>query len=174
MRTAGVKRYPTTTGAAGRAQRAAVKELFLRKTQNRYFSTIDLEIFQAHHRFMKTTQARHTITIGSDFQVVRYDAEYADMDNPQGAVVDEVFYLLAEDARGARKVWGQFDTLEAAEAAVEFAPAVYTWNDTHPAYGSEAYAASDAEADWAEYERANDGPLYGLRSTATPGYKGGF
>lgn len=117
---------------------------------------------------------RHTITIGSDFQVVRYDAEYADMSNPQGAVVDELFFLIAEDARGARKVWGSFYSLEEAEAAVPFAPAVYLWADTYPAYGSEAYVASDEEANVREWERANDGPVWGLRATATPGYQGGF
>jgi len=122
---------------------------------------------------MKTTQ-RHTITAGSDFRVIGYDPEYADMSNPQGALVREVFYLLAEDARGARRAWGSFDTLEEAEAAVPFAPAVYTWNETYPAYGSEAYVASDEEANVREWERANDGPVYGLRATATPFYEGRF
>lgn len=127
---------------------------------------------------MKTTQntnkatQRWAIGVGSDYQVTGYNPEFADMDNPQGALVDEVFFLLAETPRGDRKVWGRFDSAAQAEAAVELAPAVHLWDEWFPAYGSEAYMASDAEAELAEWERANDGPLYGLRATATPGYEG--
>lgn len=112
---------------------------------------------------------RWTITIASDFQVTGYDAEFADMDNPQGALVDEVFHLSATNARGDRKEWGRFFTADAAEAAIPFAPPVFMWADGSPVYGSEAYQASDVEAEWAAYERNNDGPLYGLRATATMG-----
>jgi len=112
---------------------------------------------------------RHTITIASDFQVTGYNPEAADYTNPQGALVSEVFYLLATTQRGARKAYGSFDSFEAAEAAIPFAPMVCLWGDTYPEYGSIAYQESDAEAEWAAYERANDGPLYGLRATATMG-----
>lgn len=117
--------------------------------------------------------ARYTLGIGSDLKVVGYDGEFADMDNPQGAIVREVFYLSATTERGDRKAWGSFDSYEEAEAAIPEAPMVELWAEDSPVYGSEAYQHSDAEAEWAHYEREYDGPVYGLRATMTPGgYRG--
>jgi len=111
---------------------------------------------------------RHTITIASDLVVDRYDAEYADMSNPQGAVVEEVYYLLATDRLGYRKAYGSFNTEQEAEAAIPAAPPVSTWNDSSPEYGSVAYQQSDAEQDLCQWERDHDGPVYGLRATYQP------
>jgi hypothetical protein len=120
---------------------------------------------------MKAAQRWH-IAAGSEYRVTGYDAEFADLSNPQGALVEELFFLVAETDRGDRRVYGTYASAELAEAAVPAAPPVVLWDEWYPVYGSEAYQASDEEASYAEWERANDGPLYGLRSTPTPGYTG--
>lgn len=114
---------------------------------------------------------RWTLGVVSEMRVAGYDPEYADMSNPQGAVVHEVFTLLAESAKGYRRAWGSFWTAAEAEARLPYAPPVDMWPKVAPAYGSEAYVAEGIEADVAEWERANDGPVYGLRATATLGYE---
>ena len=117
---------------------------------------------------------RYTISINSDLKVVGYDGEFADFDNPQGAIVREVFHLSATTARGDRKAFGAFDSFEAAEAAIPFAPMVEAWGEDYPVYGSEAYQDSDTEAEWAAWERDHDGPVYGLRATYQPSLEGGL
>ncbi len=124
------------------------------------------------HSKQPTPKTRWTLGVSSDLKVTHYDAEFADMDNPQGAMVAEVFHLCAVTERGDRRAWGSFPTYEAAQAAIPSAPSVVLWFEDSPVYGSEAYQLSGAEAEFAEYERANDGPIYGLRGTATPGYRG--
>jgi hypothetical protein len=88
----------------------------------------------------KASQERWGVRVSSDFLVLRYDPEYAQMDNPQGAVVGERFHLEATNEYGDRRVWGGFDTASDAEAALEFwAPPVFLWDESYPVYGSEAY-----------------------------------
>jgi hypothetical protein len=89
----------------------------------------------------------------SDYVVVGYDGEYADMDNPEGAVYAERFRIVAEDAKGYRRTWGGlYESPEAAEAAyVLLAPPVDLWDEIQPCYGSEAYAD-----DWEEHEAELD------------------
>jgi hypothetical protein len=86
----------------------------------------------------------------SDYAVVGYNPENADMDRPRGEIIREVFSIVAEDDKGRRRAWfgGRFLTLEAAETAyLLFAPPVGLWDEIRPAYGSEAYARN-----WREYE----------------------
>ena len=103
----------------------------------------------------KTCEACHnntwSISFPSDFVVVGFDSECADMDNPRGEIIRERFYIVAEDAKGNRRLWGGlYDTPEAAEAAYAFlAPAVSNWEATRPCYGSEAWTP---EVDAAEVE----------------------
>lgn len=82
---------------------------------------------------------RHTITVRSDYQVVGYDGEFADMSNPQGAIIQEVFFLLATNVDGDRLVYGSFDSKDAALTAIPDAPPVSIWATTEPEYGSLAF-----------------------------------
>lgn len=93
----------------------------------------------------------------SDFVVVGYNPENADMSNPNGAIIRERFYIVAEDAKGNRRTWGGLYESEAtAEAAYAlFAPPVEFWEETRPCYGSEAWTA-EVEAAEAEAERADE------------------
>jgi hypothetical protein len=94
----------------------------------------------------------------SDFVVVGYDGEYADMSNPRGEIIRERWYIQAEDAKGNRRVWGDlYESPEAAEAAYSLeAPPVEFWDETQPCYGSEAYVEGDWEQEMAEREREDD------------------
>jgi hypothetical protein len=100
----------------------------------------------------------------SDFVVVGHNPENADMSNPRGEIVRERWYILAEDAKGNRRVWGGlYDSPEAAEAAYSLeAPPIDLWDETQPCYGSEAYQDGDWEQDQIEREREEDlnGPYF--------------
>jgi hypothetical protein len=99
------------------------------------------------------TQNKVTIEVASEFRVIRYDAEYADMDNPRGEIVGEVFFLVAEDARGARWAWGEgWRDAAAAEAAIATAPPVVLWSPCRPAYGSVAYIEDGGEEETVAWE----------------------
>src|SRR5262249_1593540 len=91
------------------------------------------------------TRTRWTIGVSSDFIVVRYDHEYADMDNPQGAVVRERFHLEAVTDFGDRRGTGSFRAPEEAEAAIAGAAPVTTWAESYPVYGSAAFVAYGEE-----------------------------
>lgn len=85
--------------------------------------------------------------------MVGYNPEMADMDRPRGEIVREVFFLVAEDARGARWTWSQgWQEAEAAEAAIAVAPPVILWASWQPAYGSVAYMEDGGEEDAREWE----------------------
>jgi hypothetical protein len=71
--------------------------------------------------------------------VVGYDGEFADMSNPQGAIIREVFFLLATDTDGNRLAYGSFDSEDAALTSIPDAPPVSTWAPTEPEYGSLAF-----------------------------------
>jgi hypothetical protein len=99
------------------------------------------------------TQNKVTIGVASEFCVIGYDGEYADMDNPRGAIVREVFFLVAEDARGARWAWGEgWRDADAAEAAIATAPPVILWSPWRPAYGSVAYIEDGGEEEMVAWE----------------------
>ena len=111
------------------------------------YAEIDFSVFDEP----EPSSERWFINFPSKFVVVGHDGEYADMDNPTGAIICERFYILAEDAKGNRRIWGDlYDSPEAAEAAYAFlAPAVSNWEATRPCYGSEAWTP---EVDAAEVE----------------------
>lgn len=94
---------------------------------------------------------RWTIGIASDLAVVGYDYENADMDRPHGEIIREVYYLQATNDRGDRREFGGFDSLEAAEADIVFAPPVLLWSEGRPEYGSRAWQLY-GEADQMESE----------------------
>lgn len=99
-----------------------------------------------------------TVGFPSDFVTVGFNSENADMDNPDGAIIQERFSVVAEDALGHRRVWGGlYESPEAAEAAYSLlAPIIALWEEIRPAYGSEAYAANwkEHQADDIARERA--------------------
>lgn len=73
------------------------------------------------------------------------------MSNPQGAILREVFFLLATDEDGNRLVYGSFDSEDSALVAIPDAPPVSTWAPTEPEYGSLAFQRY-GEADLIEWE----------------------
>jgi hypothetical protein len=93
----------------------------------------------------KASRTRWTISVSSDFVVVGHDPEYAEMDNPQGAIVGERFHLEATNEYGDRRVAGSFVTPEEAEAAIAHAAPVAIWAESFPVYGSEAFVAYGEE-----------------------------
>lgn len=84
---------------------------------------------------------RATISLASDFEVVGFNPEAADLDRPRGEIVAEVFYLVATFADGERVSHGSYRSIEAAEAAIADAPPVQLWIAHPPEYGSAAYLA---------------------------------
>jgi hypothetical protein len=101
-----------------------------------------------------------TVGVASDFVVKRYDPEYAEMDNPRGAIVGERFFLLAEAEDGSRWSFGGFETEAEAEEAYELtAPPVSEWGEDQPCYGSLAYRRMGCSAEyWDEDEIAGEHP----------------
>jgi hypothetical protein len=100
------------------------------------------------------TRTTLTVDIASEFRVVGYNPENADMDRPRGEIVREVFFLVAEDARGARWIWGEgWQDAAAAEAAYRFfAPPVFLWSPWRPAYGSVAYMEDGGDEEMMAWE----------------------
>jgi len=96
-----------------------------------------------------------TIGVASGMQVTGYNSENADYDRPRGEIIEEVFYLSAEDREGNRRAFGSFLTRELAQKAILTAPPVDSWTDIQPAYGSLAYEQY-GQADDIESERRHD------------------
>lgn len=114
---------------------------------------------QPRTRTQPVAARRFVILIGSDYRVIGYNPENADMDRPRGEIVREVFYLYATDADGYRFSHGAFDSYEAADAAIAAAPPVSLWDADTPEYGSVAYQREDGEAalvDWEARHEAHD------------------
>lgn len=107
-----------------------------------------------------TTATRYTITVASELQVVGYNPEMADMDNPRGEIVKTIFFLLAEDVDGNRLRYGCYRSEVQADVALQhLAPAVSAdaWDETYPCYGSRAYEAyGEADAIAAEARMVED------------------
>lgn len=106
---------------------------------------------------------RCTIGVGSEYRVVGYDPEMADLDNPRGELVEVVFFLLATDADGNRWMWGSFSSLYNAEVAISQAPPIVTWFETYPEYGSLAFQQYGEEDLLAWEGRHVDAEVFGDR-----------
>lgn len=106
----------------------------------------------------KKANTLFTIGVGSDLRVVGYNPENADMDNPRGETIREVFHVEATNEYGERRVWGSFSSEEVAvQAYLHIAPPVATWTISNPVYGSYAYEEYGAAQDMAaEREMARD------------------
>jgi hypothetical protein len=110
------------------------------------------------------TKAKATwvIEVASDLAVVGYNPESADLDRPNGEIVGEVFYLRATNARGDAQEFGAFDTLDAAEASIPFAPPVFLWTPGRPVYGSSSYVAYGQDDDIESERRHQDAEAWGF------------
>ena len=114
---------------------------------------------------MTDTKKRYSVGIGSEYRVVRWDPEYADMDHPNGEIVDEVFFAIAEDENGNRWSWGGANTLEQAEFEyLHFAPPVEFggWTEFYPVYGSKAWMQYGEADEMARESRQNEAEGWGL------------
>jgi hypothetical protein len=92
-----------------------------------------------------TTQRWH-FSVESELAVIGHDPEFADMDNPTGAIIQPRYFMVATDAEGYQKRWGWCETPEQAEMGFEFvAPAVNEWPLWRCVYGSHAYEVMGCE-----------------------------
>lgn len=112
------------------------------------------------------------ITAISLLTEIDYDAEMADLDNPTGAIIREVWHLQAELPNGARYIGSAFAVgsigygvtqaeIDKAVAVAEYAymkgaDVTATWQEHWPAYGSAAYLDEEPEMAFAERQAAND------------------
>jgi hypothetical protein len=111
-----------------------------------------------------------TIDITSDICVVGFNPEMADMDHPNGEILGEVFYLRATSAWGSRREFGGYDSLAAAEQALELGlvpPVWLDWAEGRPEYGSPAYSAYGEADDIARERRQADDEAYGFDTRFT-------
>lgn len=109
--------------------------------------------------------------VRSDLVIVGYDAEFADVTNPRGALYGQALYVVAESPDGRR--WAHdhrfiasrgnaLSELARAERLCERIAASYNggapldgayWVEIDPAYGSDAYVSQGVEAERAQQER---------------------
>lgn len=80
------------------------------------------------------------VVVTDELRVVRYDPEMADMDHPNGEIVETRFYLQATNSHGDRRRIGCFVTEADAECYFwHAAPPVDDWDEDFPEFGSLAY-----------------------------------
>jgi hypothetical protein len=109
----------------------------------------------------------YTFHHGADLVVTGQDDEAADYDNPRGLLYGYTSFVVATDETGARvrlPVVTKYSVQDALAPAEKLAAALTarfenhgklpvafsTWEETFPAYGSDAYS----EADTIEWERS--------------------
>jgi hypothetical protein len=111
------------------------------------------------------------VDVGRDVVVVDYNSEFADMDNPTGAIYRNTFQVMAITKDGRRFVHHHFFG-EDRDAADRLAIRVLYrgevdhahWTETYPVYGSSAWAVEEvyrqadlacavARGDWEEADR---------------------
>ncbi len=90
----------------------------------------------------------------SDLAVVGYNSENADMSNPRGEIIGEIWYIVAEAPNGRR--WRHNRSSEYrvamerhAELMADFSKGflnALNWIEIDPCYGSEAYESQGIEA----------------------------
>lgn len=80
-----------------------------------------------------------TITIASELAIVDFDPEMADMSNPNGQIIGEVWFFMCTDDKGNRKrsseIYNCIETIK----RVAIQKVDDSWYDMDPEYGSEAY-----------------------------------
>lgn len=102
-------------------------------------------------------KSKFTFSVASEYVVIGHDGEFADFDNPRGAIHAERFYMVAEDVDGKQYRFGNEKSEEDAEIVfVHFAPAVSEWEYFRCAYGSRAYMQNDCEDDQRRSEMEAD------------------
>lgn len=130
-----------------------IEDLYRLSPEEVFGPAVDFSVFETE----PLATEHWSVFFRSDFVVVGRNSENADMSNPNGDIIRERYYMIAEDAKGNRRTWGgYYETLEAAEAAYALlAPVVAFWEETRPCYGSEAWTA-DVEAEELAMERADE------------------
>lgn len=130
-----------------------IEDLYRLSPEEVFGPAVDFSVFETE----PLATERWSVFFCSDFVVVGHNSENADMSNPNGDIIRERYYIVAEDALGHRRTWGgYYETLEAAEAAYSLlAPPVEFWEDARPCYGSEAWTP-EVDAAEAEAERADE------------------
>lgn len=105
---------------------------------------------------MKNTK-KFTFAVESELAVVDRNPEYADLDNPNGDIIRERYFMTATDADGRIYRYGWEETAEKAEMVFQYlAPAVEEWPMWRCVYGSRAYDLEGCETDWAIREMEED------------------
>jgi hypothetical protein len=100
--------------------------------------------------------------VRSDLAVVAYNPEMADLDCPNGEVIEERFYMLAVAEDGSTRQWGWFETVDELEVRfVHVAPPVEEWHDSRPIYGSPAWVYQDQDFEDLQSEMMADENNYG-------------
>lgn len=87
----------------------------------------------------------------SELAVVGQNPEFADLGNPDGHIIGEVWFILATDPQGNRcrsEALAKTDAVARAARLNELSDAgvamvLCFWDDFFPEYGSEAYSAAD-------------------------------
>lgn len=96
----------------------------------------------------------------SDAVIVDQNPEFADMSNPQGYIMGEAVYVVAENDKGFR--WAHeirwIDDLENARKLLSRVVAagkidMKYWHEIDPSYGSEAYIVTGQERKLLHQER---------------------
>ena len=100
---------------------------------------------------------KFTFSVESEFAVVGRNSEYADMDNPDGDIIAERFFMVATDAEGHQYRYGWEKTPEAAEFVFQnFAPEVFKWPLWRCEYMSIAWIKSGGDRDQLDREMEYD------------------
>ncbi len=116
---------------------------------------------------------KYEIGIARELRVVGQDSEYADIDNPNGDIIREVYFVTATTPEG--RIYHHFFESQGLEVVDRIATRIKThlmntpnwepipgrWSHARNVYGSAAYVADGSEAQLAAYERAQeDGCLH--------------
>ncbi len=106
------------------------------------------------------------VDVASVLVGVGYNAENASIDNPQGVVIGERFFVQVESEYGGRIRHSKL--FESEEAAKKLADRVQTfilmggslnmdhWSYADPVYGSDAYCDQGIEQERAQYEKEEE------------------
>jgi hypothetical protein len=100
--------------------------------------------------------------VRSDLAVVAYNPEMADLDFPNGEVIEERYYMVAVAEDGSTRQWGWFETVEQLEAEfVHVAPPTEDWQPSRPIYASRAWVSEGQDFEDLQSERLADENCFG-------------
>jgi len=111
---------------------------------------------------------KYEIGITSEMRVVGQDSEFADIDNPNGDIIREVYFVTATTTEG--RIYQHFYWSQEREAInllankikatimhnPEWKPIEGRWTHVQNVYGSPAYVEDGSEAKLSAWERAQE------------------